>query len=80
MLILGNGKLVTRDEKNPYLENGAVAIDGTTIVKVGNCEEVKNAYPDAEFIDAKERLLCLRLSMRTSTFTVPLQEDCRQWL
>ena len=24
MLILGNGRLVTRDEKNPYLENGAV--------------------------------------------------------
>ena len=54
MLILGNGRLVTRDEKNPYLENGAVAIDGNTIVKVGSCEEVKAAYPDAEFIDAQE--------------------------
>ena len=55
MLILGNGRLVTRDEKNPYLENGAVAIDGTTIVKVGGAEEVKAAYPDAEFIDRRER-------------------------
>lgn len=57
MLILGNGRLVTRDEKNPYLENGAVAIDGNTIVKVGSCEEVKAAYPDAEFIDAKGNVI-----------------------
>ena len=57
MLILGNGRLVTRDEKNPYLENGAVVIDGTTIIKVGNTEEVKAAYPDAEFIDAKGKII-----------------------
>ena len=57
MLILGNGRLVTRDEKNPYLENGAVAIDGNTIVKVGDYEEVKAAYPDAEFIDAKGKVI-----------------------
>ena len=57
MLILGNGRLVTRDEKNPYLENGAVAIDETTILKVGNTEEVKAAYPDAEFIDAKGKVI-----------------------
>ena len=57
MLILGNGRLVTRDEKNPYLENGAVAIEGTTIVKVGNPEDVKAAYPNAEFIDAKGKVI-----------------------
>ena len=27
MLILGNGRVITRDEKNPYLENGAVQDD-----------------------------------------------------
>lgn len=57
MLILGNGRVVTRDEKNPYLENGAVAIEGTTIQKVGSLGEVKAAYPDAEFIDAKGGLI-----------------------
>ena len=57
MLILGNGRLVTRDERIIYLENGAVAIDGNTIVKVGSCEEVKAAYPDAEFIDAKGNVI-----------------------
>lgn len=53
MMIIGNGRLVTRDPANPFLENGAVAIEGTTIQKVGTLEEVKAAYPDAEFIDAK---------------------------
>lgn len=53
MMIIGNGRLVTRDPANPFLENGAVAIEGTSIQKVGTLEEVKAAYPDAEFIDAK---------------------------
>ena len=52
MLILGNGRVITRDEKNPYLENGAVAIEGSTIQKVGSLGEVRAAYPEAEFIDA----------------------------
>ena len=50
MLILGNGRVITRDEKNPYLENGAVAIEGSTIQKVGSLGEVRAAYPEAEFI------------------------------
>ncbi len=53
MLIIGNGRLVTRDPANPFLENGAVAIEGTSIKKVGTFNDVKAAYPDAEFIDAK---------------------------
>jgi len=53
MLIIGNGRMITRDPQNPFFENGAVAMEGTTICKVGTLEEVKKAYPDAEFIDAK---------------------------
>ena len=41
MLIIGNGRLVTRDAGQPFFENGAVAIDGTTIKKVGTLEEIK---------------------------------------
>ena len=29
MLIIGNGRLVTRSKTNPYLEDGAVVLDGT---------------------------------------------------
>ena len=53
MLIIGNGRMITRDSANPFVECGAVAIDGNTIVKAGPFEEVKSAYPGAEFIDAK---------------------------
>lgn len=53
MIIIGNGRMVTRDPENPFLEQGAVAMEGTTIVKVGTLAEVKQAYPEAEFIDAK---------------------------
>lgn len=52
MLIIGNGRMITRDDTNPFVECGAVAMDGTTIVKVGSLQEVRAAYPDAEYIDA----------------------------
>ena len=29
MLVLGNGKVITRDALCPLIENGAVAIDGS---------------------------------------------------
>ena len=35
MLMIGNGRLVTRDAEQPFFENGAVVIDGTTVKKVG---------------------------------------------
>ena len=53
MLVIGNGRLVTRDAANPFIENGAVAMDGNVIKKVGTLEEVKKEFPEAEFIDAK---------------------------
>ena len=53
MKIIGNGRMITRDPLNPFYENGAVVLDGTTIADVGSLEEMKKAYPDAEFIDAK---------------------------
>ena len=53
MLVIGNGRMITRDASNPFVENGAVAMDGNTIVMVGVTEEVKKVYPDAEFVDAK---------------------------
>ena len=53
MLVIGNGRLVTRDPEQPFFENGAVAMDGTTIKKVGTLEEIKKEFHDAEYVDAK---------------------------
>ena len=53
MLVIGNGKLFTRNDAMPFVENGAVAIEGTKIAAVGETEAIKKQYGDAEFIAAK---------------------------
>ena len=53
MLLVGNGKLITRDSTLPYLADGAVALDGDMVKEVGPFAELKAKYPDAEFVDAK---------------------------
>ena len=53
MLVIGNGKLFTRNDEMPFVENGADAIEGTKIAAVGETEAIKKQYGDAEFIDAK---------------------------
>ena len=57
MLLIGNGRLITRDEGQPFIENGAVACDGKLIIEVGDHSVLKSKYPDAEFIDAKGGLI-----------------------
>ena len=51
--ILGNGRLITRSQALPYLENGAVCIDGTKIKAVGETAALRARYPEAEFLDAR---------------------------
>ena len=53
MLLVGNGKLITRDPALPYVEDGAVVLDGEAVKEVGTLAELKAKYPDAEFVDAK---------------------------
>lgn len=53
MIIIGNGRVITRDEADPFIENGAVCVEGNKIKEVAGCEDVKKKYPDAQFIDAK---------------------------
>ena len=53
MLLIGNGRLITRDAQNHFFENGCVAIDGQVVKQVGTTEDLKQAYPEATFIDAK---------------------------
>lgn len=57
MLVLGNGKVITRDIARPFIEDGAVAIDGGKIARVGTSEKIRAVYPDAEYIDAKGGLI-----------------------
>ena len=43
MLVIGNGRMITQDASNPFLENGAVAMDGNTIVMVGDVYKRQSA-------------------------------------
>ncbi|MHB1454001.1 MAG: putative aminohydrolase SsnA [Saccharofermentanales bacterium] len=52
MLIIGNGRMITRDAACPFLEDGAVAADGPVIRRVGTTKQIRDAFPDAEFVDA----------------------------
>ena len=57
MILIGNGKVFTRDANNPYIEDGAVLIDGKVIKEVGTTQDLKAKYKDAEYKDAKGRLV-----------------------
>ena len=52
MLLVTNGRVITRDADNAYLENGAVAIDGEKIAEVGDATALAQKYPGAEVVDA----------------------------
>jgi putative selenium metabolism protein SsnA len=57
MLLIGNGKIITRDSDCPFIEDGAVALDGKLIVEAGGTAALKAKYPDAEYMDARGRLV-----------------------
>ena len=50
MILVFNGRVVTRDEKNPLINSGAVAIDGNKIVEVGDSNALKSKYGNAEIL------------------------------
>jgi putative selenium metabolism protein SsnA len=52
MLIIGNGRLITRDPAHGYFENGAVVCDGDTIREAGDAAALLPKYPGADFLDA----------------------------
>ena len=54
MILLANGKLITRDPNGTgYYPDGGVVTDGGKIVEVGTTADLKAKYPQAEFVDAK---------------------------
>jgi putative selenium metabolism protein SsnA len=57
MLLIGNGKIITRDSACPFIENGAVAVDGKLIVETGDSAALKAKYSGAQYMDARGRLV-----------------------
>ena len=44
MLLIGNGKVITRDEARPIIENGCIAVEGNKIVEIGLTKDLKEKY------------------------------------
>ena len=53
MIILANGKVITRDTALGYLPDGGVATENGRITAVGTTAQLRDAYPQAEFVDAR---------------------------
>ncbi len=57
MYLIANGRVITRDPMNPYIEDGGVVTEGTKIIAVGTTAELKEKYPQAVFIDAHGQVI-----------------------
>ena len=52
MILITNGKVITRDPERPYLADGTVLVDGRYIQAIGPRAELEKAYPAAQRVDA----------------------------
>ena len=53
MLIIGNGRVITRDPQNPWLAEGAVVTEGRLIRELGPTALMRAKYPQADYVDAR---------------------------
>ena len=44
MILVGNGRLITKNEQNPYMDDGCVVIEGNVIKEIGKTKEMKEKY------------------------------------
>ncbi|MBU3101216.1 MULTISPECIES: putative aminohydrolase SsnA [Clostridium] len=57
MLLIGKGKVITRDNAKSIIEDGCIAIEENKIVEIGISKDLRNKYSEARFIDAKGKLI-----------------------
>lgn len=57
MILVGKGTVVTRDPENPLIENAGVVLNGNIISEIGDYNELRAKYPDADHVDANGKLI-----------------------
>ena len=57
MYLIGNGRVITRNQENPYIEKGGVVVQEDKVLGIGDLETLKKKYQEAEFIDAKGQVI-----------------------
>ena len=56
-MIISNGPVITQDPANPFVADGAVVVQGDSIVAVGPAAEIRAAYPGGEMVDVGGRVI-----------------------
>ncbi|HUV50409.1 MAG TPA: amidohydrolase family protein, partial [Anaerolineae bacterium] len=56
-IIISGGRVLTSDEEDSIIHTGSVAIDGDTIIGVGNSEEIEARFSGRKTIDARNCLV-----------------------
>ena len=80
MVLLTNGRLITRDSQGKgYYEHGAVAYEGTKIVEVGEEAALRAKYPEAEILDAKGGVIMPASSTPIPISIPPWREASPSW-
>jgi len=57
ILLVGNGPVITQDDRQPLIEDGCVAIRNGVIDAVGSTAELRQSYPQSKFLDARGRVI-----------------------
>ena len=57
ILLVGNGRLISREPQKPLVDGGCVAIRNGLIVEVGTTASLRQTYADARFVDAQGGLI-----------------------
>lgn len=56
-MILKNGRVITQDKDRPYIEDGAVVIEGNKIIAVDTTENILAKYKEEDIIDADGKVI-----------------------
>ncbi len=56
-MIIGNGAVITNDAANPFIADGAVVVQGDSIVAVGPAAEIRAAHPGQPMVDVGGRVI-----------------------
>ena len=56
-MIISNGPVITNDPANPFVADGAVVVQGDSIVAVGPAAEIRAAHPGQETMDVGGRVI-----------------------
>ena len=56
-MILKNGRVITEDKDRPYIEDGAVVIEGNKIIAVDTTENILAKYKEEDIIDVDGKVI-----------------------